>query len=222
MLKDKILLSIIPPLGYLLINIIGKTIKWEKLNYDSMINFKNSQQPIIFAFWHGRLLMMPYLNVGKNPHVMISQHRDGELISRIIKYFSISSFRGSTTRGGKEGFKKLVKHLKSGFDAVIAPDGPQGPPYKAQHGIIRLASITRCSILPITYSTSRFFKMKSWDEFMVPKPFSKGIFIVGDTIEIPANATKDILEEKRVELEIILNKITLKADKAVSKKNRDN
>ena len=124
-IKDKIFFSIVPPLGSLLIKFIGITTKWEYINYHIIEKYKKSQQPVIFAFWHGRLLMIPYVCEGKNPHVLASQHRDGEIITRIARYFGVNAIRGSTTRGGKEGFKKIIKLLRNGNDAVIAPDGAE-------------------------------------------------------------------------------------------------
>ena len=216
MIRDKIFFWIIPPIGALLIKLIGKTTSWELIDYDRIEQNKNSDKPVIFAFWHGRLLMFPFLSVGKNPHVLISQHRDGELITRIIRYFDVFAIRGSTTKGGKEGFKKIIKLLKNGSDVVIAPDGPKGPPYNVQPGIIRLASITGCSILPIAYSTSLYKKLGSWDEFMLPIPFGKGAFITGELISVPNKATKEVYEQKRIELENTLNKITGFVDSKVA------
>jgi len=223
MIKDKILLSVIPPLGSFIIKFIGKSTRWEKINYERVTDFNQSDKPIIFAFWHGRLLMIPYICEGKNPHVLISQHRDGEMIARIIKYFNLKSIRGSTTRGGMEGFKNIVKVLKNGSDVVIAPDGPKGPPYIVQPGIIRLASISGCPILPIAYSVSKYKKLGSWDEFMLPAPFGKGAFIAGEPMTVPPKASKDIYEKKRIELETSLNNITETVDKkvsAITEKNR--
>jgi lysophospholipid acyltransferase (LPLAT)-like uncharacterized protein len=216
MIKDKLFFSIIPPIGSLIIKFIGKTTRWELINYERIEENKRSDKPVIFAFWHGRLLMIPYICFGKNPTVLISQHRDGELISRIAKHFDVNAVRGSTTRGGKEGFKKIVRTLQSGSDVVIAPDGPKGPPYIVQPGIIRLASYTGCQILPIAYSISIYKKLKSWDEFMLPAPFGKGAFIAGDLIKVPPKASDDVYEQKRITLEQSLNEITETVDKKVS------
>ncbi|MBU1627692.1 lysophospholipid acyltransferase family protein [bacterium] len=222
MIKEKIFFNVVPFFASLLIRFIGWTIKWELINYEQMEEINKSEKPVIFAFWHGRLIMIPYLCRGKKPHVLISQHRDGELIARIIKYFGLNSIRGSTTRGGKEGFKRIIYALKNGSDVVIAPDGPKGPPYKAQHGIVRLASITGCPIIPISYSTSSYKKFRSWDEFMLPAPFGKGILMIGDPITVPLKAPKEIIEEKRIVIENILNEITFITDSktgVISKKN---
>jgi len=216
MIKNKLFFSIIPPFGSLFIRFIGRTTRWEKINFEKVIEYKNSKQPVIFAFWHGRLLMIPYLCVGKNPHVLISQHRDGELITRIIRSFGVKAIRGSTTRGGKEGFKRIAKVLQNGSDVVIAPDGPRGPAYKVQPGIIRLASITGYPILPIAYSTSRHKKLKSWDEFMLPLPFGKGAFVAGKELFVPPKATKEEYEEKRIHLEKLLTELTMTADSMVT------
>jgi lysophospholipid acyltransferase (LPLAT)-like uncharacterized protein len=214
-IKDKIFLSIVPFIASLAIRFIGFSIKWELSNFELMEELYSSKKPVIFAFWHGRLIMIPYLCKGKNPYVLISQHRDGELIARIIKYFGLNSIRGSTTRGGKEGFKKIIYSLKSGSDVVIAPDGPKGPRYKAQHGIVRLAAITGCPIIPIAYSTSSYKKLRSWDEFMLPTPFGNGVLMIGEPILVPSEASNEILEEKRIFVENVLNEMTFIVDSKV-------
>jgi len=109
----------------------------------------------IIAFWHGRLLMMPYSYFGKKIHILISHHKDGEYISQTMKRFGFSSVRGSTTRGALFAVRKLLKEAKSGSDIAITPDGPRGPRHKAQMGAIELAKLSSLPILPVSFGASK-------------------------------------------------------------------
>lgn len=112
-------------------------------------------RPIIIAFWHGRQLMMPLAYRGAAASILISQHRDGEIIARIMKYFGFSSIRGSSTRGGMQALHKLVAVGHEGQDLVITPDGPRGPACRVQVGVIYLAKVTGFPIVPLTFACSK-------------------------------------------------------------------
>jgi lysophospholipid acyltransferase (LPLAT)-like uncharacterized protein len=109
----------------------------------------------ILAFWHGRQLMIPLAYRGREIHILISRHRDGELISRIMSRFGYHSVRGSSTRGGTAALRQLIKLGRSGVDIAITPDGPKGPRYVAQPGVIQIAKVTGLPILPLTFSCSK-------------------------------------------------------------------
>jgi lysophospholipid acyltransferase (LPLAT)-like uncharacterized protein len=110
---------------------------------------------LIIAFWHGRQLMMPLTYRGTEAHILISQHRDGELIHRIVSRFGFRSVRGSTTRGGATALRDLIRLGRSGVDLVITPDGPKGPRHVAQPGVVQLAQATGLPIVPLTFSCSK-------------------------------------------------------------------
>ncbi len=110
---------------------------------------------IIFAFWHGRQLMMPFVYRGKRAYILISQHRDGEMIHRVIRQFGFQSVRGSTTRGGGLALRQLVRYGRQGADLVVTPDGPKGPKWKVQEGVIHLAKLTGLPVVPVTVAYSK-------------------------------------------------------------------
>jgi lysophospholipid acyltransferase (LPLAT)-like uncharacterized protein len=119
---------------------------------------------------------------------------------------------GSTTRKGFSAFKNMIKALQNGSDIVIAPDGPKGPRQKAQIGVIELSRITGRPIVPVTFSASKKVVFNSWDRFVLPYPFSRGVFIWGDPIHVDPKGDRTHLEEKRLLLENRLNDITEQAD----------
>jgi lysophospholipid acyltransferase (LPLAT)-like uncharacterized protein len=169
--------------------------------------------PSIFAFWHGRLLMMTAGHRGKKVAIPISRHQDGEFISRTIKYFGYRSVRGSTTRGGFSAMRKMMRAFEEGYDIAITPDGPRGPRYRVQKGIIELARRTGTMILPVSFSASRKKVFRSWDRFLLPYPFAKGVFILGEPLRVPRHIDEDVFEQKRLLLEGRLREITDRADR---------
>lgn len=203
-----------PPLAYLLIRVVFFTMRVSYVNFDSYRARLRSGERIILAFWHGRLFMMPYAYFGGGISVLISTHRDGELIARTIKRFSaIDCVRGSSTRGWISGVKGLLFAARMGKDLAITPDGPKGPAREAQIGAVLMAERLGFPIIPVSFGASRKKTLKSWDAFIVPYPFSKGVFVAAEPVIVTPGASKEELEAKRRELEEKLNDCTDRADK---------
>lgn len=152
---EKALLTILPPLAYGLIRFLGWTMRISYVNFDGVNSLWGEGRNTIIAFWHGRLLMMPIVYKGKGISILVSQHRDGELIARTVKGFGIDSIRGSTTRGWLSGLKGLLKAIKEGRDIAITPDGPRGPRHQVQMGIIQIAKAAGFPIIPMAFGASK-------------------------------------------------------------------
>ncbi len=147
----------LPFLGSLVIRFLRLTMRTEYVNFDALRGLLRDNN-IILAFWHGRLLMMPYSYAGMGGRgitILVSMHRDGELISRTVGHFNIKSVRGSTTRGWVSGIKGLLRSVEGKRDIAITPDGPKGPAQKAQMGIIQIARSTGLPIVPATFGASK-------------------------------------------------------------------
>ena len=171
-------------------------------------------RPYIAAFWHNRLLMAPTGWRSQAPlSVLISQHRDGELIARTVHQFGVHTVRGSTTRGGSKALRELLLALKNGSNVAITPDGPRGPCMRAQSGIILLARLSGAPIVPSTYSVSRRKLASSWDRFIIALPFSRGLYLWGAPIHVARDADDEALETARLKLENTLNELTTTADR---------
>ena len=147
-LSDKLTVAVVPPLAGLLLKILQKSVKFMVVGRPELKAGDN----IIFSFWHGRLLMLPFIKPEGPVTVMVSRHKDGELISRVLKQFGIGSSRGSTTRGGMAALKEIIRLARQGHSIALTPDGPRGPRYVAQMGVIQAAAATGLPIYPITYS----------------------------------------------------------------------
>ena len=212
--KDKLLLAIVPPLVTVIIRTLALTMKTEVLHEERVKPFWEDNKRMILAFWHGRLLMIPFCYHGTGIKTLISQHKDGELLARTMTYFGHESIRGSTTRGGAMAMREMIKPLKK-HDLAMTPDGPKGPRHVAQEGAVTLARLTGVPIVPVTFGSSKKKVFASWDRFNLPYPFSKGAFLWGEPIYVKK---EDDLEQKRVELERSLIEMTDYVDNYVGKK----
>lgn len=146
-----------------------------KKNFFSPKNI--SKDPVIFACWHGELLMLPYIykkyRTSKNlkAKVLISDHFDGLLISKTIKYFGIGTIAGSTNRNAARALIQAIKNIKQGYDIGITPDGPKGPRHSISDGLIAMAQKTGAKIVLVEIKPTKFWQLNSWDKFTIPKPF---------------------------------------------------
>ncbi|MFH1824686.1 MAG: lysophospholipid acyltransferase family protein [Candidatus Firestonebacteria bacterium] len=170
---------------------------------------KNKQY--IYAFWHSGILLSVYFFRNKGINVLVSLHKDGEYISRVINKFGFRVIRGSTSRGGLKALLELKDVLNKGFDVAITPDGPRGPKQRVQMGIIYLAKITGLPLAPFSFNADKKKVLNSWDNFIIPLPFSQGVFMFGEPIYVSKNANEKEMEEKRLELENELNRLTEEA-----------
>lgn len=176
------------------LKILIKTSKVITLNKEVLESFLSNSKPFILAVWHCNAFTGPILIRNMDFHILISQSRDGELIDRIVKKFDNYSVRGSTTRGGMQALKILTRLGKEGKRIVITPDGPKGPAFKVQPGIITLASLTGLPIIPFHHESTKQIKAKSWDSLRIPFLFNTIIIRYGDPIYIPPNLNHNQLE----------------------------
>ncbi|HET8761356.1 MAG TPA: DUF374 domain-containing protein, partial [Nitrospiria bacterium] len=140
-----------PPLVAALIRAIGRTMRIETINQAAIAERWREGQGNILAFWHGRQFLLPLSYQGPGLDILISRHRDGELISRAMQSFGLSSVRGSTTRGGAVALRGLIRKGRAGRDLAVTPDGPKGPRGIAQPGVIALAKATGLPIFPLSF-----------------------------------------------------------------------
>jgi len=144
-----------PLIGRTAIRVIALTMRITYIGFEPYKKLISDGGGHILAFWHGRLMMMPYGYKGTGVTVLISQHRDGELIAKTIQGFGIECVRGSSTRGWLGGVKGMLKAVRAGRDLAITPDGPQGPRYKAQMGAITIAARTGLPVIPMAFGASK-------------------------------------------------------------------
>jgi hypothetical protein len=200
-----------------LVRLLGRTVRWRSEAPAEARALLAADQPVILAFWHGRLLMIPiaYLRAGRrHVNVLISEHGDGELISRTIAHFGFGSVRGSSRRGALRAMRDLIRKVREGGDFAFTPDGPRGPAFRVQPGVVDLAQRTGYPILPVTFSVRGGKEFASWDRFLLPRPFTRGVFRWGEPLWV---TDEDDSEQARTELEARMCALTQEADRAMGR-----
>jgi Uncharacterized protein conserved in bacteria len=161
------------------------TLKVERLHFDRYLGLRARGVPVLFALWHGRMFLSIQAHRGEGIVTMASRSKDGEIIAGWLERNGYAVVRGSTTRGGGEALRRMVRSVRSGRHAALTVDGPKGPPRIVQPGVVQLARLTGAWILPITSSASRPRFLASWDRYLLPLPFSRGFVAYGEPFPIP-------------------------------------
>lgn len=203
-------------LVYWLVRGIAGTIRF-KLNDGSGLFSGVPEEKLIFAFWHNRLALAVILYrryVSKfapqrRISGMISASRDGALLARIFEHFGVEAVRGSSSRRGGQALLELTTWAERGYDLAITPDGPRGPCYEVQDGVIATAQVTGLPIVPVSYHLNWKVRMKSWDRFQLPLPFARCELTFGRVLRVPRESSDAEREELRKQLEAELRAITL-------------
>lgn len=212
-LKKRLVEKFGPWLAYWAVRLLAKTMRFEILRSEIPMSFWKEEIPVIGAFWHSRLLMMPVVYKGNKLSFLVSPHRDGQIVGRAFKKFGFMPILGSSDKRGSQALQEMIRAIRQGYDVAIVPDGPRGPCQRVQFGIIELARRTGAPILPVSFSASKKKIMKTWDRFLLPRPFSKGVFIWGEPIYVDPKGDRQYLEERRAFLEKRLNELTEEADR---------
>jgi lysophospholipid acyltransferase (LPLAT)-like uncharacterized protein len=202
------------------IRLAWATGRWEIRNANTAERYWREGKPFIIGFWHGRLLILPAMwPTSAKISMLISMHRDGELIARAIGYFGHGTVRGSAAkpgsakdRGGVGALRGMLKALKANEYVGITPDGPRGPRMRATEGIVTVARMAGVPILPCSFSARSRVVLSTWDRFVLPLPFSRGVIVWGEPIFIARDAEGAALETARLAVEAGLNAVTNQAD----------
>ena len=163
------------------------------------------EKPLLWVFWHNRLFVMPYVLEhffpGRPGAALTSASKDGEILSAFLNRFSVRAIRGSSSRGGARALVEMKRAIEDGFIMGITPDGPRGPRYYLNPGVVKLAQVTGGFVLPVRVRYSRFWQLKSWDGFMIPKPFAT-VEITFDTLhKVPPTTDDAAFEAERVRMQ---------------------
>ena len=205
---ERIKFFLVGVLGSIFLRLLFCTISIREIPDTLSQNYKRQGKCMIYAFWHAHILVPSYVGRNLGAKVLISQHRDGEYIAQVVQWLGNDVARGSTTRGGARALLSMIKKVKEKkVSLAITPDGPKGPRFVVQSGVITLGQKTRYPIIPVMVHHSKCWELPSWDRFCIPKPFSKVVLIYGDPISIPTKLGKSEVEEYRISLEKSFNKL---------------
>jgi lysophospholipid acyltransferase (LPLAT)-like uncharacterized protein len=182
------------------------------LRYHYPTSLKIPAAPVIFALWHNRLAlcMHAYVELARPQRerdclaALISASKDGALLSAVLKNFRVTAVRGSSSRRGGQALIELVSMAKQGYDLAVTPDGPRGPCYVAQEGVLVLAQLTGAPIIPVSCRLGWKIRAKSWDRFQIPLPFSRCEISVAPPMYVPRETSPGDREKLRQQLEEIL------------------
>ncbi|MFH1755808.1 MAG: lysophospholipid acyltransferase family protein [Candidatus Latescibacterota bacterium] len=211
-------MNIIAFAGSTMIRALGYTWKIRTSGENYLLQARSHHPSVIFAFWHGRMLPLSFIHRGRSVQLLVSEHRDGEMMGRTVRLLGYGHVRGSSTRGGARAIRELVAKIEAGSDLAITVDGPKGPKFVVKPGPLAIAKLSGAAIVPITASSGRQWSFNSWDTFEVPKLFTCVSVRYGEPVFVPADTGADELESKRLLLESTLRDITSANDETVCKK----
>lgn len=205
---------------YALIYLIGKSVRFEAtegwqgldvVGYESFEKAFENRSPGAFAFWHNRIFLLTYYWFEHGEKyagaVMSSQSFDGEYIARVAQRFGYGVVRGSSTRGGSQGLKTMVRLAKHGIRMTFTIDGPTGPMYKAKSGAVHFARHAGVPIAPMLIEAEKFWTINSWDKLQIPKPFTRAKLFVAEPIFVSADSDEKELKDKQKELQRKLDEL---------------
>jgi lysophospholipid acyltransferase (LPLAT)-like uncharacterized protein len=212
--------ALVPLLAALAVRALGVTLRVRAEGIDAVRPMWRARRPLIYAVWHGRILIVPWLNArlrrtdgARGVRVLASRSRDGELVAGFVRRFGLDVVRGSSSRGGAEALRELARALRAGEDVAVVPDGPRGPAGRAQAGIVSLAATTGAPIVPVGVSARPARRLGSWDRFLVPAPFARCGIVFGAALAIERDQDR---ERARATLERALQDATDAADRLVA------
>ncbi|HUQ82275.1 MAG TPA: lysophospholipid acyltransferase family protein [Gemmatimonadaceae bacterium] len=188
-------LSLVVAFGYYLIRVLASTWRIRAQNTESFRDLRAKKQPFIFAFWHGQLFPLLWVHRDEGVAVLVSSHRDGEIVARIAERLGMRTVRGSTTRGAARALLGVVRELQDGREVAVTPDGPRGPAKRFASGALVAAQRARAPIIAIGVRASRAWRLKSWDRFMIPKPFARIDVVYSAPTYVTAGSPREAEDE---------------------------
>jgi len=199
----------------LYLRVVYNTSRWRHSEEEYLKPLVDKGEPFIIALWHNRVVMMPYAWRKPKPiSIFTSDHRDGRLVAYTMGWFGFNAVFGSTQRTELKTIRRIVRSLKSGTLLGITPDGPRGPRMRLKSGVVAMAKLANVPIIPVTYSCSRRIVLDTWDELIIPLPFTKGVFLWGEPMTLPPGATEEELEQVRLTLEQRMWDLSAEADRS--------
>lgn len=181
-IKEWALFGLVPFLASWIIRVLRLTIRAEFVDEAIPASYWKREEPVILSFWHDQLLLMVKGYRGPGARILISASKDGEIIARTMEQFGQGAVRGSSSRGGKAAFREMMELARQPYDLVFTPDGPKGPRHEVKMGVVQLARLSGRPVIPMAFASSRGHRFSSWDRFLLPFPFSRGVYSFGEPL----------------------------------------
>ncbi len=186
-------------LGGGLIRLLASTWRYRVVNEEELTKLRAAGAPFVFSIWHGQLLPLLWHHRAQGVSILVSEHKDGELIARFAESIGYGTIRGSSSRGAAGALLGLVRALGEGREVGITPDGPRGPARSYAPGAAVAASKAGALILPLAAHANRAWRLSSWDRFMIPKAFARVTLAYGEPVRLPDDARAAAAETPRLE-----------------------
>lgn len=224
-LKDRIEIKLADAAFYLLIRVIGKTLRFEVEGLENLESIETAGKLPIYVFWHNRIFAGTYFFRNRGIAVITSKSKDGEYIARFIQRFGYGAIRGSSTRGGVGALVEMIRAMRRGIPTAFTADGPKGPVYLVKPGPIMLAKKTGNPILPFSVEIAKFWTIRSWDRLQIPKPFSKAKLSIAKALYVTENIEDTEFEKYLNELQSSLDELVFRGKqwrRLLTKENQRN
>ena len=182
-------------LGRLVVRALGATWRIRVVNRAATDRLRDAKRPVIFTLWHGEMLPLLWQHRREGIAVLISEHGDGEIIARVAESLGFRTVRGSTSRGADRALLGMSRAVALGIDVAFTPDGPRGPAERFAPGALVVAQRTGAPVITVRVSASRSWRLRSWDRFMVPKPFASVTIAYGDPVYLSAGSPREAAGE---------------------------
>lgn len=210
--RDRVALELVAHLGPVLFQALYSTLEFDIRGRDNQESWE-AGQPVVFVTWHGRLLPLLHLYRRRGIVMLVSQHRDGEYLTRLGRGLGYAAVRGSSTRGGHTALRQLVRELRSGRSLAITPDGPQGPRERFKPGALQAARISGAPVIPVMAASDRAWWVEGWDRFLVPKPFARVRVQVGRPWRVSKRSSMADIERDAKQLEEYMQELKAIVDR---------
>ncbi len=209
--RERLLLALVSWAGYLAIRLIGPTLRYT-VSIEEGGPADDRLHPVIYVFWHRCVFVATHFFRHRNIQVMTSSSFDGEYIARIIEKFGYGAVRGSSSRGAVRALLGMHTEIERGESVAFTIDGPRGPRYQAKPGPVLLARNTQVPILPFHIAVEKAWLLRSWDRFVIPKPFSRVLVRLGRLLRVPREADSAAAAQYHTEMQVTLDRIREFAD----------
>jgi lysophospholipid acyltransferase (LPLAT)-like uncharacterized protein len=211
--RQRLVLAVVPRLVWALLSIVGRTWHFEVIAEEGAtpLPFGEGAGADIFCFWHQCVLPCTFYYRRTGATIIVSQSFDGELITRVLELFGFKTTRGSSSRGAREGLMGLKRVIENAKPAIFTADGPRGPIFRTKMGPIRLAHLTGARIGAFHLQPEHAWTMRSWDHFLVPKPFTRIVVSWARWTRVPTDLAPEDFERSREELNAAIERARLRA-----------
>jgi lysophospholipid acyltransferase (LPLAT)-like uncharacterized protein len=198
-------MKLLPFVAYLFLRLLHATLR---VRHVRVANLDNTPRHIV-AFWHECILLALHSRWRRPTAAIISRSSDGELVARMLRFYGAETARGSSSRGGDLAIREVLRAVRAGRNIGVTPDGPRGPRRVLKEGVVYIAQVTGLPVVPFYFTARRKKRLRSWDQGIVPAPFSRAIFLYGSPILVPRDGN---VEEWRLTIERAMNELAEEAE----------